>query len=53
MFKQHIQSMVGIESGYLIFSLIVFMTFFVGVLWWVFKADKNYIKDMGNKPFEN
>jgi cbb3-type cytochrome oxidase subunit 3 len=53
MFKQHIQSMVGIESGYLIFSLIVFLSFFLGVLWWVVKADKKYIKDMEQKPFEN
>lgn len=53
MFKQHIQSMVGIESGYLVFSLIVFLTFFMGVLWWVYRADKKYISDMKNKPFEN
>lgn len=53
MFKQHIQSMVGIESGYLIFSLVVFLSFFIGVLWYVLKADKDYIKDMEQKPFEN
>ena len=53
MFKQHIQSMVGIESGYLIFSLTVFLSFFLGVLWWVIKVDKNYIKNMEQKPFEN
>lgn len=45
--------MVGIESGYLIFSLLVFLGFFLGVLWWVIRADKNYIRDMKNKPFEN
>lgn len=53
MFKQHIQNMTGIENGYLIFSLIVFFVFFVGVLWWTFTADKAYIKDMEDKPFEN
>jgi cytochrome c oxidase cbb3-type subunit 4 len=53
MFKQHIQSMSGIQDGYLIFSLIVFFLFFVGVLWWTFTADKSYIKDMEDKPFEN
>ncbi len=53
MFKQHIQSMTGIQDGYLIFSLLVFMVFFAGVVWWLFKADKAYIKDMEQKPFEN
>lgn len=53
MFKQHIQNLTGVfHSGYLIFSLIVFMTFFLGVLVWVFKADKSYIKDMEKKPLE-
>lgn len=52
MFKQHITSMTGIENGYLIFSLVVFMAFFTGVLFWLLKADKTYIQDMGNKPLE-
>jgi cytochrome c oxidase cbb3-type subunit IV len=53
MFKQHIQGLVGIHTGYLIFSLLLFMAFFLGVIWWLFKADKNYFKDMEQKPFEN
>lgn len=53
MFKQHIQNLSGIQNGYLIFSLIVFILFFVGVLWYVFKADKGYLKDMAEKPLEN
>ncbi|GAB1449128.1 hypothetical protein MASR2M44_21510 [Bacteroidota bacterium] len=52
MFKQHISSMTGIENGYLIFSLVVFMAFFTGVLIWTWKANKTYIDDMKNKPFD-
>jgi len=40
-------------SGYLIFSMIIFITFFVGLLIWVFKADKKYIDKMKNLPLEN
>ncbi len=50
MFKQHIQNMSGIQDGYLVFSLIVF---FIGIVWWTFTADKKYLKDMEEKPFEN
>ncbi|MDP1727101.1 MAG: CcoQ/FixQ family Cbb3-type cytochrome c oxidase assembly chaperone [Bacteroidota bacterium] len=53
MFKQHIQNIPGIQSGYLIFSMLVFIVFFLGIIWWLFKADKAYIEDMKNKPFEN
>lgn len=54
MFKQHIQNLTGVvHSGYLIFSLILFMAFFIGVLWWLLKSDKEYFKDMEQKPFEN
>jgi cytochrome c oxidase cbb3-type subunit 4 len=50
--KQFLANVQGVD-GYLIFSMIVFMLFFVGLLGWVFKADKQYINDMKNIPLDH
>lgn len=50
--KQFLANVQGVD-GYLIFSLIVFFLFFVGLLWWVFTADKGYISKMKNIPLDN
>lgn len=50
--KQFLANVEGVD-GYLIFSMVMYFTFFVGLLWWVFKADKNYVKKMKNLPFDN
>ncbi len=47
--KQYLANVQGVD-GYLIFSMIVFMSFFIGLLFWVFKADKKYIDKMKNIP---
>lgn len=49
------QFLIGVKGmdGYLIFSMFIFITFFVGLLIWVFKADKKYIDKMKNLPLEN
>ena len=49
--KQFLDNVTGMD-GYLIFSMIVFITFFLGLLVWVFKADKDYIKEMENLPLD-
>lgn len=49
--KQFLSGVSGME-GYLIFSMLVFLFFFIGLLWWVFKADKQYIQKMKNMPLE-
>jgi cytochrome c oxidase cbb3-type subunit IV len=49
--KQFLANVQGVD-GYLIFSMVVFMLFFVGLLWWVFKTDKGYIHKMKNIPFD-
>jgi Ca2+/Na+ antiporter len=49
--KELLQSVEGV-SVYPIISLIVFVLFFVIILVWMFKVDKNYIKKMENLPFE-
>lgn len=50
--KQFLANVQGVD-GYLIFSLVVFFTFFVGLLWWVFRTDKAYITEMKNLPLDN
>ncbi|MFA6262347.1 MAG: CcoQ/FixQ family Cbb3-type cytochrome c oxidase assembly chaperone [Bacteroidia bacterium] len=50
--KQFLENVTGME-GYLIFSMVVFITFFVGLLVWVFRADKTYINKMKNLPFDH
>ena len=50
--KQFLANVQGVD-GYLIFSLVVFFLFFVGLLWWVFTADKGYINKMKNIPLDN
>ncbi|MCX6186880.1 MAG: CcoQ/FixQ family Cbb3-type cytochrome c oxidase assembly chaperone [Bacteroidetes bacterium] len=49
--KQYLANVQGVD-GYLIFSMIVFIVFFIGLLFWVFKADKNYIDKMKNIPLD-
>lgn len=49
--KQFLANVQGVD-GYLIFSMIVFMLFFLGLIWWVLKADKNYLSKMKNLPFD-
>jgi len=35
-----------------IISFIIFFTFFLGLLWWVFTADKNLMNEMSRKPLQ-
>jgi len=49
--KQFLDHVTGME-GYLITGLVIFFTFFVGLLYWVFKADKGYVEKMKNMPFD-
>ena len=49
--KHTLEDIVGIEI-YPIISFILFFTFFIAVLWYVFKKDKNYIDQVSNLPLE-
>jgi len=51
MFKDYLQSIEGVEV-YAIISMIIFITFFIGILIWLFKVDKQYIKKMRELPLE-
>ncbi len=49
--RQFLNNVTGVNS-YLIFSMIVFMLFFIGLVIWVIKADKKYINKMKNLPLD-
>jgi len=49
MFKHYFERIEGIEV-YPIISLIIFITFFIGLLIWVFRVDKKYINYMKELP---
>lgn len=52
MFKHYLARVQDVEI-YPIISIIIFFTFFVGLLWWVFRSDKKYINKMSNLPLED
>ena len=51
MFKHYFERIIGIEI-YPMISLFLFLLFFIGLLIWVFKADKKYIDQMSNAPLD-
>lgn len=51
MYKNVLQSIEGITI-YPIISLIVFGLFFIIMLIWIIRADKNYLARMSNLPLE-
>jgi cytochrome c oxidase cbb3-type subunit 3 len=52
MFNNYLQAIEGVRI-YPMFSLLVFFFFFIGLLVWMFKADKNHMKKMSELPLEN
>jgi len=52
MFKDVLQSIEGVEI-YTIISMIIFILFFIGMIIWLFKVDKKYIKEMSELPLES
>jgi cbb3-type cytochrome oxidase subunit 3 len=49
MFKEVLQSIQGIEF-YTIVSILILILFFIGIVIWLFKVDKKYIKTMSELP---
>jgi cytochrome c oxidase cbb3-type subunit IV len=52
MYKEVLRSITGIEIWPLI-SLTIFFAFFVGLLLWVWMADKKYIDQMSHLPMDD
>ncbi len=51
-FINYLSEIVNVEI-YPLVSLIIFVLFFVGLVIYVIKSDKNYIKKMSDMPLEN
>jgi cytochrome c oxidase cbb3-type subunit 4 len=51
MFSKYLSSIDGV-SLYAIIGLVLFVSMFVGVSIWVFRAKKDYITKMENMPLE-
>ena len=51
MIRNYLQSIEGVEI-YPLISLAMFVLFFVIMIIWMLKADKNYIKEMEELPLE-
>jgi len=49
--KGHLTSIGGIEI-YPMISFLIFFIFFIGVTWWVFRQDKNLIRELSNIPLD-
>lgn len=47
--KHHMATIDGIEI-YPIISMSIFILFFAGMLWWVIRMDKGYVKELENYP---
>lgn len=50
--KGNLENIDGIEI-YPIISLIIFFTFFLGLIFHIFKMKKNYIEEISNIPLDN
>lgn len=49
--KHHLDTILGIEI-YPMLSFVIFLTFFVFVALWAFKADKRHFDKQSNLPLE-
>jgi cytochrome c oxidase cbb3-type subunit IV len=52
MYKDILQNMDHVAIWPVI-SFIIFFTFFIVLLWWVFTVDKNFINEMSRKPLQD
>ena len=50
--RQFLNGIQGVDI-YLIISLLIFFSFFVGMLIWLIRANKTYIQEAKNIPFND
>ncbi|MFQ3214058.1 MAG: cytochrome c oxidase cbb3-type subunit 4 [Marivirga sp.] len=50
MFKHYFEVLDNVQI-YPLISLSIFFAFFIGLIWWVIRADKQYISEMEQLPF--
>ncbi len=49
-FIHYLEKITGVGI-YPLISLMIFFVFFTGLLFWILRADKDYINDLKNIPF--
>lgn len=52
MYKEVLRSIDNIQIWPII-SFVIFFSFFIGLLWWTFSADKKFIDEMKRKPLQD
>ncbi len=52
MYKDVLRSIDNIQIWPVI-SFVIFFSFFIGLLWWAFAADKKFIEEMSNMPLQD
>jgi len=52
MYSQYFEGIKNVEVGPII-SLILFVLFFIGVIIWIFRLDKDFIERMKNMPLDD
>jgi cbb3-type cytochrome oxidase subunit 3 len=52
MFRNYLESITGIGI-YPLISFTIFFLFFIGVAWYVIRANKDFIREMKNFPLKN
>ena len=52
MYKEVLRSIDNIEIWPII-SFVIFFSFFIGLVWWTFSADKKFIDEMKRKPLQD
>jgi len=50
-FRNYLETITGVDI-YPLVSLIIFFTFFTGLLIWAFRANKQYINEVKNLPLD-
>jgi cbb3-type cytochrome oxidase subunit 3 len=50
-FKRYAETIAGV-GVYPKISLVIFFIFFIALLWFTYRADKNYIQEQANIPLD-
>ncbi|MCO6499053.1 MAG: CcoQ/FixQ family Cbb3-type cytochrome c oxidase assembly chaperone [Vicingus serpentipes] len=52
-FVKHTMETIDGIALFPIISFVIFFSFFIGLLYWVFKTDKSYVNHLENLPLED
>ena len=52
MYKEVLQHTAGLAI-WPVMSFVIFFSFFIGLLWWAFTADRDYVSGMSELPLDD